>query len=956
MKKTSVLILLLIIISAYAEPFALIKKDKKLNIEKPLFISQNYYIADLGVEDIKKSDVLKSFTTSGEEELFQITAKSGVLENLEDFEYAMIVKDGTTAVFKGNENLKLQIFNKGYNPVKLRYIKNNPLKTSYTTDRISPKTEFEDMVNAVSQDSVNNYIQWLQDMVTRYCQAPNRRDVAVMIKNKFLEVGADTAVLDSFYLEPYWSFPGTWQYNVIATIEGSENPDEFIMLGGHHDSIVGNVSGTQGQNPMLNAPGADDNGSAVAAALEVCRVIKEANYTPKSSIQLATWAAEEHGLHGSFYHAGTAAATGKNIKLYINNDMIANSTATPGSQYWAGKVYWYEGYENYRDFTMNIMEEYTSLNSSQGSMNSSSSDSHAFFVNGFPVVYFFEYEFSPVYHSYDDTIDNCNIPYATEMVKANVALTLEVDMLPSQVSNLVLADPGTGTEISATWDEVTASNFSHYKVSIGTEEGVFTDTYTTTDNSYTITGLTDETEYFVAVQVVSDDGFEGLMNVQSITIHNIPVAPEDIMSSSNNIDVTLSWTEVNALDLAGYNVYRSQTSGTDYELLNSTIITETTYQDPTANTGGAYFYIVKAVDNDSNESETSEEVKGRIVSLDQGILVVDESRDGNGINWHPMDEDVDEFYNNILTSFAPATNIDVNDLTEDISLPDLAPYSTIIWHAHQISSPSDFYRSIDAIADYLDYGGNMLISIDKPTKAAQMNATYPNTFQAGDFSYDYLKISQVMSDNDARFWVGMPSLSEYHELYVDTEKTDPDLNYHYRRLEGFVPVNTDCETHTYMSNYPQGSPQTVQDGQTVGIEYDGNDFKVVVTSIPLYFIQQDQAKTYVEYVLGDVFGETVGIEDEEGLVIDSPTLLQNYPNPFNPETKISFVLPNGFSGKMKLSIYNSKGEVVKVLANRQFNGGIHSVNFDASSLTSGVYMYTLEGKNSINSKKMLLIK
>ncbi len=84
------------------------------------------------------------------------------------------------------------------------------------------------------------------------------------------------------------------------------------------------------------------------------------------------------------------------------------------------------------------------------------------------------------------------------------------------------------------------------------------------------------------------------------------------------------------------------------------------------------------------------------------------------------------------------------------------------------------------------------------------------------------------------------------------------------------------------------------------------------------------------------------------------TLEQNYPNPFNPTTTIQFDLP--VSGNYSLKIYNLLGQEVTTLLNGNMSTGRHSVNFDASSLTSGMYIYRLYGNNVNLARTMLLLK
>jgi N-acetylneuraminic acid mutarotase len=86
----------------------------------------------------------------------------------------------------------------------------------------------------------------------------------------------------------------------------------------------------------------------------------------------------------------------------------------------------------------------------------------------------------------------------------------------------------------------------------------------------------------------------------------------------------------------------------------------------------------------------------------------------------------------------------------------------------------------------------------------------------------------------------------------------------------------------------------------------------------------------------------------------SYSLSQNYPNPFNPSTKINFSLPK--SGMVELRVYDVLGREVALLINGITQAGNHSVDFNASELSSGVYFYTLRAGDFTATKKMLLIK
>ncbi len=103
---------------------------------------------------------------------------------------------------------------------------------------------------------------------------------------------------------------------------------------------------------------------------------------------------------------------------------------------------------------------------------------------------------------------------------------------------------------------------------------------------------------------------------------------------------------------------------------------------------------------------------------------------------------------------------------------------------------------------------------------------------------------------------------------------------------------------------------------------------------------------------GPVFKEVNGAV--ASLIPDPYGLHQNYPNPFNPATEISYSLPK--AGHVNISVYNIMGQKVAELVNNNLTAGIHSVEWDASAMSSGIYLYRIEAEEFSDTKKMLLIK
>lgn len=102
------------------------------------------------------------------------------------------------------------------------------------------------------------------------------------------------------------------------------------------------------------------------------------------------------------------------------------------------------------------------------------------------------------------------------------------------------------------------------------------------------------------------------------------------------------------------------------------------------------------------------------------------------------------------------------------------------------------------------------------------------------------------------------------------------------------------------------------------------------------------------------YSQVVSVDEPLSGLPDEYTLEQNYPNPFNPTTNIRFGLPE--SSTVRLEVYDLLGRRVAELQNGPMQAGFHTVSFDASRLSSGVYLYTLRTEGTTLTGKMLLVK
>ncbi|MFC1898267.1 CotH kinase family protein [Candidatus Cloacimonadota bacterium] len=110
---------------------------------------------------------------------------------------------------------------------------------------------------------------------------------------------------------------------------------------------------------------------------------------------------------------------------------------------------------------------------------------------------------------------------------------------------------------------------------------------------------------------------------------------------------------------------------------------------------------------------------------------------------------------------------------------------------------------------------------------------------------------------------------------------------------------------------------------------------------------------------GEINDVYVSVQEDVIAIQDEIRLLQNFPNPFNPTTSISFSLPDNC--KINLSIYNMKGQLVKILVQDFLEKGVHSFIWngrDSSNkpVSSGIYFYRISDRHTTQTRKMLLIK
>lgn len=190
-----------------------------------------------------------------------------------------------------------------------------------------------------------------------------------------------------------------------------------------------------------------------------------------------------------------------------------------------------------------------------------------------------------------------------------------------------------------------------------------------------------------------------------------------------------------------------------------------------------------------------------------------------------------------------------------------------------------------------------------------------------------------------------------------------DFNFIPVELTSFVanvtPSNVELNwvTATELNNYGFEVERRVKDGEFYTIGFvRGNG---TTTEINRYSFVDNNVQSGQYYYRLKQIDYSGAYEYSPEIEVDfSPVtqfgLEQNYPNPFNPSTKIKFSIIE--NSQVKLAVYNLLGETVRTLINQPMPVGNYEVEFDASDLPSGMYIYKLEAGSNYISKKMMLMK
>ncbi len=181
----------------------------------------------------------------------------------------------------------------------------------------------------------------------------------------------------------------------------------------------------------------------------------------------------------------------------------------------------------------------------------------------------------------------------------------------------------------------------------------------------------------------------------------------------------------------------------------------------------------------------------------------------------------------------------------------------------------------------------------------------------------------------------------------------------------------DAPVNAFAVDY--NNPDWLYLGSDVGafVSFNGGvNWKILGTGLPVVSVYDMKIHPVDNYLAIGTHGRSiyklnlnqlvVSVKDENNIVSNFK-LFQNYPNPFNPSTKIKYSVSNvetrhTSSLPVKLIVYDALGNQVATLVNEEKPAGTYEVEFDGSSLSSGIYYYKLQAGDFVQTRKMVLVK
>jgi hypothetical protein len=285
----------------------------------------------------------------------------------------------------------------------------------------------------------------------------------------------------------------------------------------------------------------------------------------------------------------------------------------------------------------------------------------------------------------------------------------------------------------------------------------------------------------------------------------------------------------------------------------------------------------------------------------------------------------------------------------------MSQYDLVFWYNANDGAGGYFWDGRDTVnvelKNYMD-GGGMVWAMGNDIIYDRYGGA-PDTFQTGDFLYDYFGIHRY--DSQSKSNDGGSGVTILLKLPNQQVATSLDTIKWY--LSGGLNYADGCTPRSEADSVHEFGPDTYQlAGGKTSIFYTNGVFYNFGTYWDAYYMDSAENRAvFFEDVL-DYFNNIKYpslVEDDVHRIPHTFTVQQNFPNPFNPNTSIQFKLPK--AGEIRITIFNVSGEKL-VQHTAYYSAGSNQFDVQAKGWASGVYLYRIEFEGAISVRKMMLIK
>ena len=427
-----------------------------------------------------------------------------------------------------------------------------------------------------------------------------------------------------------------------------------------------------------------------------------------------------------------------------------------------------------------------------------------------------------------------------------------------------------------------------------------------------------------------------------------PEAPTDVAAGpAGDYLNTITWSDVPGEQNETYNVYYSRQPITDVEAANVEVVAmgigeglETVdhlLRAPAADQNVTYYYAITCMDEAGNFSQVSLN-SAAVTNLAKGVVTISPTAPVN----FAADGDLSEWSTITPIRLFPSegAHIVTNTVVDgDADLSVLAYVAMDAQNLYVAFDVTDDQVTVDTtLNSYLNDCPDIFLGLydwHGPSHTSYQRGSEPDY----QFRFALNKAMVASAGEAALLWQGNPN-------YYWGEKFEP--GYIVEAKIPFTAIAAVSGDDVFTPVIGTRVPFDMSINDADGAEREG-----IMTYSPF---NEDNSYNNVSKWLYTWIGNEwyVGVEDEAAPVVKEYALMQNYPNPFNPTTVINYNLKQ--TGLVTVKVYDVLGREVASLVNEVQSAGLHSVNFNASRLSSGVYLYQIHAGDFTSVKKMMLVK